>query len=154
MDVGLLDPSPRKRSLEPGCVYRKVHDCAHRSDAALWKRCSFETIRVNSKDAHGPHLLEPSTQERSLGPVSQFAQIKKSMTALIGSIINAAIRKRSFETVPETMESVHGQHLWEPPHKEGSLEAIRVDLEVRSLPRPHTTRISLQGQNYFRVDSQ
>eukprot|EP00971_Amphidinium_carterae_P138806 2750620-Amphidinium_carterae.1 len=63
-----LEAAPRECSLDAVEGDIKACDCAHRSDAALWKR-SFEAIAPNNKCAHSPHHLEPAFRERSLEAV-------------------------------------------------------------------------------------
>eukprot|EP00971_Amphidinium_carterae_P272101 5400356-Amphidinium_carterae.1 len=60
-----LEAAHRQSTLEAVQEDHEPRNCAHRSNATLWKR-SFETIRVNLEAAHRPHHMQGAPRECSL----------------------------------------------------------------------------------------
>eukprot|EP00971_Amphidinium_carterae_P123230 2440088-Amphidinium_carterae.1 len=89
---------PPECSLEAVYADREGRDCAHRPDAALWKR-SFETILENDEFADGLHHVEPALRERSLKTVVSDLEVRDC-----AHHADAALWKRSFEAVLEDLE--------------------------------------------------
>eukprot|EP00971_Amphidinium_carterae_P136249 2699808-Amphidinium_carterae.1 len=120
-----LEPAPWNRSFEAVCGDHETRDCAHRSDAALWKR-SCEAVYEAFKDAHSPYRLEAAPRECSLEAVE--GDIKLCDCAHRS---DAALWKRSCDAVyHEDIKDAHSPYRLEAAPRERSLEAVCADLEV------------------------